>query len=402
MKEIVVTEPSFVTSFSCTGGACRDHCCRNWTINFDKRAVKKYTSSKDIEIRNIAVTSIQLTKKNALNNWGRVKFSEQTGNCPYLDEERLCMIQKKMGHEALSVTCSTYPRSQRTYRNEVQHSLSLSCPEVASIVFRDPNAMKLQQRVLLQEKLNTASAINQQDKLINLYCLSFIEQSENQVEVGLYAVIKFMLYIEKLAGIDDHTLIEVDAVYSQLLTQMHNDTLKNELAALSVGSKVKAPLVLLMQNFFYTSENTRGSGVMQYYIDVLFKTLELDEASVFEEKLAEVERVGGEIVLRDLQSNGYSFNNFIRYKFWQNDFPNQNGRSTLQNLYLIIAEYYYIQLLTKACAKAKGKIECDDVINIIYSFHSISQHSSIAAETFYKRIDTVRLGDDLSMIHLLA
>lgn len=41
MKEITVTEPAFVTRFSCSGSACRDHCCKGWKITLDKTTVKK-------------------------------------------------------------------------------------------------------------------------------------------------------------------------------------------------------------------------------------------------------------------------------------------------------------------------------------------------------------------------
>lgn len=42
MKEITVTEPAFVTHFSCSGSACSDHCCKGWKITLDKTTVKKY------------------------------------------------------------------------------------------------------------------------------------------------------------------------------------------------------------------------------------------------------------------------------------------------------------------------------------------------------------------------
>lgn len=50
MKEITVTEPAFVTRFSCSGSACRDHCCKGWKITLDKTTVKKYLTSKDVTI----------------------------------------------------------------------------------------------------------------------------------------------------------------------------------------------------------------------------------------------------------------------------------------------------------------------------------------------------------------
>lgn len=80
MKEITVTQPAFVTRFSCSGSACRDHCCKGWKITLDKTTVKKYLTSKDVTIREIAKNSIILLKKDP-NNWGEIKLPSGTGSC---------------------------------------------------------------------------------------------------------------------------------------------------------------------------------------------------------------------------------------------------------------------------------------------------------------------------------
>lgn len=85
MKEITVTEPAFVTRFSCSGSACRDHCCKGWKITLDKTTVKKYLASKDTTIRTIAQDHIILLKKNN-SHWGEIKLPSALGNCPYLDD----------------------------------------------------------------------------------------------------------------------------------------------------------------------------------------------------------------------------------------------------------------------------------------------------------------------------
>lgn len=60
------------------------------------------------------------------------------------------------------------------------------------------------------------------------------------------------------------------------------------------------------------------------------------------------------------------------------------------------------KLLTAASVHERGRLEWDDVTNIVYSFHSRSQHNSEVAKNFHRHIETVRTGDDLSMIHLLT
>lgn len=401
MKEIVINEPAFVRSFSCTGGACRDHCCKGWQITLDKQTVKKYTTSKDFIIRTIAEQSIDIVKKSQ-QDWGIVKFSPQTGNCPYFDEDRLCRVQKSMGAQALSQTCSVFPRSNRVYKAEVQHSLNISCPEVASIIFSDADAMRFSERVVLQDKFNNTGPARAQNKLLNQFCLSLIDFVETDVETGLYAIIKFLMFIEKIEIIDDASLVEIENAYAILAGQLQSGEMKQELAALSTDKKVKVSLVLLMQDFFRKKATTRGSGVLNYYIDYLLHALFAQQDAGLEEKITAIENAWQEIVLPSFEESAFAIKNFILYKFWQNNFPNYQGVPPLRALYMIVAEYYFIKLLASACAKHKGSIERDDLVNIVYSFHSLSQHNKALTETFYGHIESVRSGDDLSMIHLLG
>ncbi|EHM9687605.1 flagellin lysine-N-methylase, partial [Salmonella enterica subsp. enterica serovar Heidelberg] len=104
----------------------------------------------------------------------------------------------------------------------------------------------------------------------------------------------------------------------------------------------------------------------------------------------------------DEQQKNWAFRNLILYKIWENNFPNQPNVDPLRALYIIVAEYAFIKLLTAASVHERGRLEWDDVTNIVYSFHSRSQHNSEVAKNFHHHIETVRTGDDLSMIHLLT
>ena len=179
MQEITVTEPNFVTTFQCTGTQCRDHCCKGWNIHLDKATVNKYVSSKNEIIKNIAKENIILLKKD-ITQWGMIKLADDTGNCPYLTEDSLCQVQKTLGAQALSTTCKTFPRIERIYKNDVRKALSLSCPEVTSIILTDPHAMILNEKSIVKPKANTMPALSQQQKLLNLFCLSLVEPGNSE------------------------------------------------------------------------------------------------------------------------------------------------------------------------------------------------------------------------------
>ncbi|KGB01574.1 flagellar biosynthetic fliU domain protein [Enterobacteriaceae bacterium ATCC 29904] len=401
MREIKISEPAFVKDFNCIGGACRDHCCKGWKITLDKHAVKKYVTSKDFQIQTIAEESIQLIKHSP-QAWGVIKFSQQTGNCPYLDESRLCMVQKNLGAQALSQTCSVFPRSQRLYKSEEQNSLAISCPEVASLIFKSADAMRLNEQVKLQDRFHNLPALTTQSKLLNLFCLSLIDHIESDVETALYAVVKFLIFIEKYESIDDDNLPAVEGAYALLAEQLHTGQMKAELATLSADNKVKMSLIMLMQDFFRNAQMSRGSEVINHYIECLLRQMVSGEEINVEEKIGRLEGVWRDEVIPNMQGSEFAIKNFILYKFWQNNFPNQPGIPPLRALYIVIAEYYFIKLLMSACTKERGHADIEDLTNIVYSFHSLSQHNKAVTDAFYRHIESVRLGDDISLIHLLA
>ncbi|MFP3632204.1 flagellin lysine-N-methylase, partial [Burkholderia sp. SIMBA_045] len=63
-------------------------------------------------------------------------------SCPFLNEEKLCSIQLKLGEDFLSHTCKTYPRVTQTVDDVVELSATLSCPEAARLALLNPNKMQ--------------------------------------------------------------------------------------------------------------------------------------------------------------------------------------------------------------------------------------------------------------------
>ena len=400
MQEITVTEPAFVKAFQCSGTQCRDHCCKSWNIHLDKSTVNKYLSSKDDYIKKIAKENIIILKKD-ITNWGTIKLADDTGNCPYLTEESLCQVQKTLGAQALSTTCQTFPRIERVYRNDVRKSLNLSCPEVVSIVLTDPNAMMLNEKKIVKPQANVKSALTPQQKLLNLFCLSLVDQAGRDINAGLYALIKFTIFIEKFKAVDNTALAEIEPVYHAMLTQLQSGELRKELSDFSAERNIKLSLALLLQDYFRSNSGSRSSGVLNYYIQCLLRTLTQDDTQSVDEGIVRLEATWQK-VYEQQDETGFDLKNLILYKMWENNFPNQKNVDPLRSLYMICVEYYFIKILIAASAYERTYLEKEDAINIVYSFHSLSQHNPTVHENFHKHIETVRTGDDLSMIHLLT
>lgn len=398
MKEIVITEPAFVAAFNCVGSDCRDHCCKEWNIAIDKPTVKKYLTNKDNVIRTIAKESIRLVKKDTLN-WGMITFAPESGNCPYFGDDKLCMVHKRLGANALSKTCAIYPRFYRTYKNDVHHSLNISCPEVVRLLLSDRDAMRFNERISLQQKSNAAKPLSAVHKVLSLFCLDLIGRADVEVEPAIFAVVKFLLFLEKIETVDESTIAQIESVHAQLVQQLQNGEVMGDITG---DYRIKASMTVLMQNYFRTRLLSRGGKTLTQYIDSLLRVLAIDDALTLEEKIADIEQVWQGLVLPEIGQTPFALKNYILYKFWQNDFPDITSGTPLRGLYMIVAEYYFIKLLVAAHAKEQGAVHLDDLINIIYSFHSSSQHNKSVTDDFYRYVENVRMGDDLSLVSLLV
>ncbi len=401
MREIRISEPAFFQEFKCSAGACRDHCCKDWNIWLDKHTVKKYIASKDIKIRTIAEESIQLVKHSP-KAWGIIKFEQQTGNCPYLDKAKLCTVQKYLGSQALSHTCSVFPRINRLYRTEEHNSLNISCPEVASLIFKNADAMRLNEKIKMQRNFNNAPVFTSQSKLLSVICLNLADSVDSDVESALYAIINFLVFIENYEDINDDNLPEIERIYTSLSEKLQTGEMRAELASIKPDVRIKSSLLMLMQDYLCNVPKARGSSVITSFIECLLRQIFSNQDYSVEEKISGLEKIWQKQVIPTMKGSEFAIKNFILYKLWQNNFPNQTNVPPLRALYMIVAEYYFIKMLMSACVQERGHADIEDLTNIVYSFHSLSQHNKAVTDAFYRHIESVRLGDDISMIHLLA
>lgn len=72
----------------------------------------------------------------------RIPIGED-GKCPFQTEDRLCRIQKELGEEYLSFTCTNYPRHTIETDKIYYRSCYSSCPEVLKMLLNDEHSTEL-------------------------------------------------------------------------------------------------------------------------------------------------------------------------------------------------------------------------------------------------------------------
>ncbi len=400
MKEITVIEPQFSTKFQCIGSACREHCCSGWRIALDKPTVNKYLKSKVIDIRLIANNSIDLIKKNHAN-WGIVKFNE-AGNCAFMDENRLCGIHAKLGANALSVTCATYPRATTSYKTSTLKSLTLSCPEATRLLLDSPDAMLLDEQKLLQSGFNKSPHEKNVNKLLNLMSMHLINASGTQVNHGLYAIALLLLFAKKQGSEVLNNSQEIESYFSTLVQDIESGEIKHNLDSIASNNQLQWSLLLRLQAYIDAKPNTRGLRRFRHFVKrLLYIQVQNIDNSQVSENIVRLDNVWNEKVQPWLEEHPHVMRNYLLYRLYNDQFPQDSVRTPLSWLYLITAEWYLIKALIAATAELTGEINKDDVINIIYSFHAVTKHNSAATQAFFDEIDKVKVNDDISLIYLL-
>lgn len=141
MKKITVLAPEYFKNFQCTGSICEDTCCKHWNITVDKNTYKKYKKLKKNTFHPLQNKQIILNKnKTGPYDYALIKLDEQN-QCPFLDEHQLCTIYKHLDEAYMPLTCKMYPRNINYINEDIEISLTLSCPEAARQALLAPTPM---------------------------------------------------------------------------------------------------------------------------------------------------------------------------------------------------------------------------------------------------------------------
>ncbi|KFX07929.1 hypothetical protein KP22_07495 [Pectobacterium betavasculorum] len=402
MKELVITQPAFMSQFRCIGSECRDHCCQRWDVVLDKTTYNKYIKSADIEIRQIAVDSILPLKKNH-DKWAKIKLSEQ-GQCPFLDESRLCNIYKRMGEKALSHTCTTYPRTNTFYRTLERKSLSLSCPEAVRLLLSGPEAMNIDEYKEIRASLNKNADFSLREKIINLMCSNLLMIDQSKIEHNLYAVALFLFFLKEAE--QDNESFEtkfpkIEQYFSQLIQALEMNEIADHVASMPKDTISQYALLLRVQGFMRQSPVARGRQTLLAYLDKAHHFISHD-VDDFSERIIKLNQEYDDKVRPWLLEREYLWRNYFLYRFYHDGFPYGRGRTPLENFYLLASEYFIMRSLLAAHAHEAGGIDDDVMIDVMYSFHTLTQHSSSSTDKFLAEIEQVKTNDELFALQLLV
>ncbi len=137
--EYTLKTADYIKQFKCIGGECKLSCCKGWDIlwlNDEYQKLKNADCSE--KLRKIINESFTPYENN--NDIMVVKLCED-GECPMHDRnDGLCMIQKELGTEYLSLTCQCFPTYGTINNHVLCETRMIGCPAVFDIITSEEKA----------------------------------------------------------------------------------------------------------------------------------------------------------------------------------------------------------------------------------------------------------------------
>ena len=135
-------QPRYYNSFSCIGGSCPMSCCLMWRVDWTSDEVEKLKNADcSEELRTLIDNSFAPSDSDGKKLV--IKMDEKK-RCPFLTNDNFCSIQRELGAEYLSHTCTVYPRTATLSGNVILNSCNLSCYRIMDILCNDSECMILE------------------------------------------------------------------------------------------------------------------------------------------------------------------------------------------------------------------------------------------------------------------
>lgn len=408
-----VLQPRYYARFRCIGPDCEDTCCAGAGVAIDRPTYEKYRACSDSDLA--AKMTETIAPNPASQSDVDYAFVRPTasGACPFLTEDRLCHIQKKLGETSLSRACATYPRALSTVDGVVERTLYMSCPEAARHALLDPEVMSLEEAEMEPDsrffgfpELDTAIGAPsgkpyRQFHEVRRFVVALLQNRALDLWKRLIILGMFCEELDKIAqsGRVDDTGSLIQSFSDHIAAGWFEQTLAN------IAVKPRLQVDFLIKAMEYRI----GVGsVGQRFLDCYNEFLEGVDYSP--ERPAEVaERYSDayqQYARPFLDRHGYIFEHYLVNSVYQSLFPlGPQKAALLQNRaifteFLLLAVRYSLlrTLLVGMSGYHKDALCPDHVVKLIQSFAKAIEHNP----TYLSRVAESLAESDMASLAVLA
>ncbi|XQW85625.1 flagellin lysine-N-methylase [Thalassotalea piscium] len=384
--------PNFVSEFSCIGPECADTCCGSWKVNVDKKAFKNLKKNENIIIRQLANENLSLTREST-NTWGEINLKDD-GYCPFLDTTGWCEIHKQIGAEALPKTCQNYPKTFLMFGDQIEASISISCPTAAEGVLLTPSAFTFKQNEKTPQSLNHLTLGGYTDEtlpawmpILRDFCFSVILFDQIPLEHRLFSLGMALKQGEK--HLDDPKRLQEFLATAEEMTA--DGSFSGMFEKLSVQKEfkwvmfanqhykmnVESQLFKDAQQPENKSENlNRFDEVRKPMFDLIEERKQKQPDDLESDLFLDVLAAGNEKVSAFLANNEHILINYILYYLFHHQFMFNHDKTPFQFFKIMSVDLFMQRTYLAGIAEKEGELTKERLIQIFQTYARKRQHSN--------------------------
>lgn len=392
----IILIPQYLNKFSCIGDKCEDNCCYGWNIAIDKNVYEKYRKTSDNELKPILDKNVKRNRSNPSNeSYAKIKL-DCNGQCPFLNENKLCEIHKNLGAEYLSKVCSTYPRVTNLVDQKHEKSATLSCPEAARLILLNPQLMEFDE---VEEAIETQSIIHYTAETkdiknvrrapkyfweLRIFSISLIQNRKYKLWERLIILGLFMQKVSEC--INNETTDKIPGLIEQYNEIINSESLKQELENIPVNTTIQMELMKEIndQRFgMHINPNTKVyvNCVLEFLHGIKYMT----EDKV--ENIAKRYKEAFDSYYKPfMDEHEYILENYLVNYVFKELFPISSQGDVFQDYIKLIINYSYIKTLLIGMAGFNKKLDEDIIVRLIYSFSRAVEHNRVFLNNIFNII----------------
>ncbi len=379
-----ILQPQYVGKFKCRGPECEDSCCLGWQVFIDKDTYQQYRNCPDEILRSQMNENVKRIRTNAgVENYAKIKLNED-GSCPFLDDGKLCTIQRRLGEEYLSRTCTTYPRLTNIVNGVLERSLTMSCPEAAKLALLNPELMEFDETeeaagirfiagtVVNTDEVNSGQPAAKYFWELRVFIISLLQNRSYLLWERLVILGLFCKNITD--AVADGRVREIPLIIGTYLNRLEQGVYRQELTAIPDKMTIQMELMkeLVEQRLFTGVNSQRFLECCGKFLQGIQYTADSKIEESGERYAAAYEKYYKPFMAR----HEYILENYLVNFAFKNLFPIQGEKHIFDNYIRLIINYAMIKMLLIGLAGYyQENFGFDQVVELIQSFAKVIEHN---------------------------
>jgi len=397
MKKRIVLSPQYLAKFQCIGPKCEDNCCYGWKVIIDEKMHKKYKKVSDIELKSLIEKNVTRNRSNpSMENYSKIKMNSD-GNCPFLCEDKLCNMQKKLGAGYLSKVCMTYPRISNVLNKFYEKSLTFSCPEAARVALLNPTLMEFDEveenieiQNIIMKEVNTMD-IKYSNKIqkhfwdLRVFTITLLQNRNYELWERLIVLGLFFQKVQSYTG--EQYLTEIPSLLEMYNKSIEEGSIRHGLENIPTNMAIQMQLMKELNDerlSIHLNPNSMAYvRCMTEFLDGIKYTLE----ATVEEVADRYKEAYENYYIPFMQDHEYILENFLVSHVFTDMFPLISKEGVFEDYVKLIVHYGIIKMMLIGMSAYHKKLDEDMIIRLIYSFSRAIDSNITFSDKIFKLID---------------